>query len=147
MKTCSIVFLGVAIVILVGVSLAGIYPPKQTPVSESVHPIAPAVADLTEATWPADVLESPAPVLVVFSAKWCGACKAYTPTVETVAGRLLGKVMVGKVDTDKEPGLSRRYAVRSLPTTILLVAGEEKGRFVGGKGEEAVLEFVRRRAP
>ncbi|MDF0546032.1 thioredoxin domain-containing protein [Sphingobium sp. H39-3-25] len=70
--------------------------------------------------------------LLVFSAPWCGPCKAMAPTVDDVAEDYKGTLAVGKIDIDEAPALAAQYAVRSVPTLIVLRDGAEVQRSLGG---------------
>ena len=63
-----------------------------------------------------EVLKSSEPVLVDFTATWCGPCKALSPIVDQVAEELLGKVRVGKLDIDEAPMVAGKLGIRSVPT-------------------------------
>jgi thioredoxin 2 len=77
------------------------------------------------------VMEADAPVLVDFYADWCGPCKMVAPVVDDLAREHSGKLLVGKVDTDRAPDLSVKLAIRGIPTLILFRDGAEVGRVVG----------------
>ncbi len=59
------------------------------------------------------------PVLVDFSGKWCGPCKALAPIVEKIAAESGGKLKVVAVDVDDAPDVARRYGIRGVPTVAL----------------------------
>ena len=61
------------------------------------------VIELTDANFDAEVLQSKEPVLVDFSATWCGPCKVLAPIVEKIADENAGKYKVGKLDIDDAP--------------------------------------------
>jgi len=88
----------------------------------------PAVND---ATFEAEVLKSPIPVLVDFYAEWCGPCKRLAPTVEEVAREQAGKVKVVKVDIDGSQESASKYGVMAVPTLVLFKNGAEAGRLMG----------------
>ena len=74
---------------------------------------------------------SPLPVLADFWAEWCAPCKMQEPILEQLVTELVGRLLVLKVNTETSPTLSARYAIRSIPTIILLRSGIEVDRIVG----------------
>ncbi len=81
------------------------------------------VLTITEANFENEVINSEIPVLLDFWAAWCAPCRMITPTIEALATELAGKVKVGKVNVDQEPGLASAFRVMSIPT-ITLTKGE-----------------------
>ena len=72
-----------------------------------------------------------------FSAPWCGPCKAFSPIMEQVAQ----EIPVQKVNVDEENSLAMQYAVRSVPTIVLVDQnGTELSRHVGIQQKSMVLE-------
>lgn len=70
-------------------------------------------------------------VLVDFSAEWCGPCKMLAPVFEELAGNFAGKVEFVKADVDEAPESADRFAVRSVPTLVLLKDGMVVGNRMG----------------
>lgn len=87
--------------------------------------------DATAQTFAAQVLDSPLPVLVEFTADWCPPCKMLAPVVHEIARKYEGKLRVGLLDSDANPTLVQQYGVMGLPTLILFVNGEPAERIVG----------------
>jgi thioredoxin 2 len=71
------------------------------------------------------------PILVDFYADWCGPCGIMAPTLDQLAADSKGRVLVLKVDTDRDPELSDRFGIKSIPTLIMFSGGKEAGRLVG----------------
>jgi thioredoxin 1 len=79
------------------------------------------------------VIGSSLPVLVDFTAAWCGPCKMVTPIVEELAGDWEGKAAVYKMDVDGNPNLPLDYGVMGIPALLLFVNGEVAARVAGFK--------------
>ena len=73
---------------------------------------------------------------------WCGPCKMLAPTVDKLAEKYDGKVIVGKVDVDEEQELARQFGVMSIPTVVLFKDGKEVQRTVGVQPQAAFERLV-----
>ena len=91
----------------------------------------PLTTTLNSTNFDQEVLKSSTPVLVDFWAEWCGPCKMIAPVLDELAEEYSGKVRIGKVNIDEEPGLAGTYGVRAIPTLLLIHNGEVVEQIVG----------------
>ena len=90
-----------------------------------------ALRPVTDATFDREVLASPVPVLVDFTAPWCAPCRAMTPILAALSVDHGASLRVLSADVDVEVVLATRYDVRNLPTLILFRRGAVIARIVG----------------
>lgn len=78
-----------------------------------------------------EVLKSSKPCLVEFGASWCAPCKRLEPEIEKLAASVKDKIKMAKIDVDESPDLATQFGVMGVPTVILFVNSEAKGRLTG----------------
>lgn len=109
------------------------------------------VVALTAANWEKEVVESPVPVLVDFTAAWCPPCKILAPTIEGLAEKYQGKVKVAKFDVgdgsfnNLQPLASKHnyLRLRGVPTVMLFKGGGPPvWSEVGAASEEVYVQAI-----
>src|ERR1700759_4969956 len=100
------------------------------------------VKEFTDSNFDTEVLKSSEPVLVDFWAEWCQPCRMLAPTIEKIATAYVGKVKVGKLDTDSNRDVSIKYGISAIPTVILFKDGQVAQKFVGLRGEKDFKEAL-----
>ncbi|MBT5956226.1 MAG: thioredoxin [Candidatus Marinimicrobia bacterium] len=98
--------------------------------------------EFTEDNFEADVLGASVPVVVDFWAEWCGPCKMLAPTIDKIAKKYNGKVIVGKLNVDNSPSVAQKYNVRSIPNVLIISNGEIKEQVVGNVPEADISALL-----
>lgn len=88
------------------------------------------------------IADAQVPVLVDFYADWCAPCLAMAPAIDEFAHEHPGQVLVGKLDTDRNPEISARFNIRGIPTLIVFNQGRELRRQTGALGRAQLERFV-----
>lgn len=109
----------------------------------------PYIRDVGAQDFQARVLEASRErlVLVDFWAAWCGPCRMLAPILERVIDDYEGRVLLAKVDTDREPELAARFRVQGIPNVRAFRDGREVDGFVGVVPESEIRRLIERHAP
>jgi thioredoxin 1 len=93
---------------------------------------------VSDNTFQTEVLDSDMPVMVDFTAVWCGPCKMLDPIVKDLAKDWDGRVKVVKLDVDNSPELAMQYQVMGVPTLMLFVGGQPIERVTGYQPKDRI---------
>jgi thioredoxin len=102
------------------------------------------IQDLTEGTF-AEAVSGPGITVVDFWAGWCPPCRAMAPQFEKAA-TLRPQYRFAKVDVDANPALASRFAIRSIPTLVVLRDGEAVAAESGVIGAQQLVDALDRLA-
>lgn len=102
------------------------------------------VPSVNDTTFDQEVIQSDVPVLVDFSATWCGPCKMIAPFVAELADEYEGRVKVRMVDIDQSPGSAAKYGVRGVPTLKVFKNGSIIAEQVGAAPKQKLEELIKK---
>lgn len=93
-----------------------------------------------------DIIKGSKPVLVDFSADWCGPCKMMAPVLKEVAQKIGDKARILKIDVDRNPSVAQKYQIMSVPTLIIFKNGQIHSRQSGVMPAAELLTMLERLA-
>lgn len=96
----------------------------------------------TDSSFEEDVINSEIPVLVDFWAEWCGPCKMIGPILEELTDELGDKIKIAKIDVDDNNQTAAKYAIRSIPTLIIVKGGNVQAQHIGAASKAQIQEFI-----
>ena len=100
------------------------------------------IIHVNEADFQNEVLESELPVLVDFTAIWCGPCKTLDHVVAKLEKDWEGQVKIVKLDIDNNPNIAVQYSVMGVPTLMLFINGKEVHRLVGYQSKKRIIKIL-----
>ena len=104
------------------------------------------IMDSDSTSFNKDVIEASndIPILVDFWADWCAPCKQLTPILESAVKDYKGEIRLVKIDTEKNPELSKQLQIQSLPTVYAFYEGKPIDGFSGAMPENEVKDFIKK---
>ncbi|QEV20347.1 thioredoxin [Streptomyces alboniger] len=98
------------------------------------------MAEVTDADFEGEVLREPdRPVLVEFTADWCGPCRQLAPVLSELAREEADRLKIVQLDVDRSPKTAIAYKVLSAPTMIVFKGGEPVKQMVGARAKRKLL--------
>ena len=97
---------------------------------------------VSDATFDAEVLQSPLPVLVDYWAEWCGPCRMIAPILEEVAKEYAGRLNIAKLNVDENQQTPQKFGIRGIPTLMLFKNGNIEATKVGALSKSQLTAFI-----
>jgi len=97
---------------------------------------------VSDATFDAEVLQSPVPVLVDYWAEWCGPCRMIAPILDEIAQEYAGRLSVAKLNVDENQQTPQKFGIRGIPTLMLFKNGNIEATKVGALSKTQLAAFI-----
>ena len=98
--------------------------------------------DVTDQSFPQQVLQSDLPVLVDFWGDHCAACRQISPVLRDLANQYDGRLRIFKMHAAENPVSSARFGIRSMPTVLVFTGGQVVGQLVGARPRQAFVDAI-----
>lgn len=101
-----------------------------------------SIVSLSDASFDSAINDATKPVLVDFWADWCGPCKMIAPILEEIAVEYGDKIVVAKLNIDKNPSVAPKFGIRGIPTLLLFKSGQVVATQVGALSKVQLKAFI-----
>lgn len=100
-----------------------------------------SVIKVSKSNFENEVMNSEKPVLIDFTATWCGPCRMVAPIIDEIAEEY-SQYKICKVDVDEEPELAMSFGVSSIPMLVVVKNGKVTEQSVGVRPKEAIIAML-----
>jgi len=100
------------------------------------------ITHVSASDFTSEVISADLPVLVDFTAVWCGPCKMLEPIIEQLAQEWDGKVKIVKLDVDENAELAMQYQIMGVPTLMLFINGQPLERMTGYQPKQRIVAKI-----
>ncbi|MBN2198118.1 thioredoxin [Candidatus Wolfebacteria bacterium] len=97
---------------------------------------------LTDENFSEKVLKSQKPILVDFWAEWCMPCQMIAPILQEIAEKFNEKIIIGKLDVDKNPSISNMFSIDAIPALFLFKDGKIIQKFIGVQPKQVIEKAI-----
>lgn len=101
-----------------------------------------SVVMVNDGNFDSEVLKSDIPVLVDFTASWCGPCRQIAPLVDQLADEYKGKAKVTKLDIDESPTIAQKYGIRGVPCLYVFKGGQVVAQQMGAVPKATIAGLI-----
>ncbi|MFI9211668.1 thioredoxin family protein [Streptomyces sp. NPDC053253] len=99
-----------------------------------------SVAEVTDADFATEVLAAELPVLVKFTAEWCGPCRQLKPVLGAIATEEAARLRIVEIDVDRNPETTLKYGILGTPTLMVFRSGEPVKSLIGARPKRRLLQ-------
>jgi len=82
------------------------------------------------------------PVILDFHATWCGPCKMLAPHLQAIQNKYKGKLVIYRIDVDREPLLAQRFNIQAMPTIVFMGSKKSFKSELGYQDYDALEKLV-----
>ncbi|MBQ6515577.1 thioredoxin [bacterium] len=100
------------------------------------------ITEINEADFENSVIKSDIPVLVDFSASWCGTCRKLTPVLEEIGKSYEDKLKMVKINIDQNLNIAKEYSVSGLPSILIFKNGKPEERLAGLMPKSTIISSI-----
>lgn len=90
-----------------------------------------------------ELLAQGKPMVIDFSAEWCGPCRKMAPIVDTMADKYDGQVIVGSCDVDENEELAQQFSIYTIPAIIFIKDGQPVDKSIGAVPANSIEEKIK----
>lgn len=101
------------------------------------------VLEIGDHNFKAEVIQSEIPAVVDFWAPWCGPCRMIAPVTEKLSEEYAGKIKFVKLNVDKNPEMTQKYGVMSIPLLLFFKTGKQVDSVVGAVPESVLRPKIK----